>query len=41
MQKCEYDLHEVNVIMITKLKNLLISEDQSKIFYDEIKKNIL
>ena len=41
MQKCEYDLHEANVIMISKIKNLLISEEQSKIFFDEFKKNIL
>jgi len=40
-KKCEYDLNEANVVMITKIKNLLISEEQSKFFYDEFKKNIL
>ena len=40
-KKCEYDLIEANVVMITKIKNLLISEEQSKFFYEEFTKNIL
>ena len=36
--KCE--LIESNIVMITKIKNSLISEEQSEFFYDEFKKNL-
>ena len=38
-EKCE--LIDNNIIIITKIKNLLISEEQSKIFYEEFRKNII
>ena len=38
-EKCEYI--DNNIIIRTKIKNLLISEEQSKIFYEEFRKNII
>ena len=38
-EKCKYI--DSNIIIRTKIKNLLISEEQSKIFYEEFKKNII
>ena len=37
-EKCK--LIKSNIVMITKIKNLLISEEQSELFYDEFKKNL-
>ena len=30
-----------DIVINTKIKNLLINEEQSKIYYDELKQNIM
>ena len=37
----KYEMIDTDVVIITQIKNLLINEEQSKILYEDFKKNIL